>query len=297
MKYSSSKYKIYIIFPILIWIMIWLTFGWLDFQAVISILGNYLSTDGHITNPMVAFIKILFAPVYTVLPLIFIFWTFNNYWKKTSKKIFVYYLVYFIFSLSIYRYLSINDSALLREDGLLEYLTFAVSLIASILFVLCSFQGSRFSMFLGFAWFLFAMEEISWGQRIFNFDVPKFFVENNYQQEISLHNFFNPTLDLGYYIVNFVLIMLLTSFKNVIWIHKLHRSLNISQLVEISLKFGLWIFPCLLMPLIVFSPFMGFHEFIELQWAILGFLISFLSLHKLINLRNEIISSRRCKKR
>ena len=189
MIYSSTQYKIYIILPFLIWIMIWLTFGWLDFQAVISILGKYLSTDGQITHPRVAFIKILFAPALTVLPLIFICWTFNNYRKKTSKKIFVYYLVYFIFSLSIYSNLAINKSAILTEDGLLEYLTFAVSLIASILFVLCSFLGNRFLMFLGCAWFLFAMEEISWGQRIFNFDVPKFFTENNYQQEISLHNF------------------------------------------------------------------------------------------------------------
>ena len=298
MIYSSTQYKIYIILPFLIWIMIWLTFGWLDFQAVISILGKYLSTDGQITHPRVAFIKILFAPALTVLPLIFICWTFNNYRKKTSKKIFVYYLVYFIFSLSIYSNLAINKSAILTEDGLLEYLTFAVSLIASILFVLCSFLGNRFLMFLGCAWFLFAMEEISWGQRIFNFDVPKFFTENNYQQEISLHNFFNPILDFGYIIVNLVLIMLLTSFKNVIWTHKLHKSLNTSLLVEISLKFGLWIFPCVCMSLIVLSlNSWEINEFVEFQWAILGFLISFLSLRKLINLRNEIIFSRRCKKR
>lgn len=298
MIHPSNKNKIYIILSFLIWIITWLIFGWLDFPAVISILANYISYDGQITYPMVAFIKILLAPAYTVLPLIFIFWTFNNYQKKTSKKIFAYFLVYFIVSLSIYKYLLINESSLLPEDGLLEYLTFAVSLIASILFVLCSFLGNRFLIYLGFAWFFFAMEEISWGQRIFNFNVPKFFTDNNYQQEFTLHNFFNPFLDFGYIIINFVLIKLLTSSKNVIWIHKLHKSLNTSQLEEISQKFGLWIFPCLLMSLLVFSSFLfssffDCSEFIELQWAILGFLISFLSLYKLINLKNETISANR----
>ena len=270
----------------------WLTCAWIDFPRVISILSKYLTPDGHIAYPMVAFIKVLCAPACIALPLIFIWWTLNNYWKKTSKKTFAFYLVYLIVSLSIYKYLSINDSALLREDGLFEYLTFVISLSATILFVLCIFLGNRLSIYLGCAWFLFAMEEISWGQRIFYFDVPNFFTENNYQQEFTLHNFFNPILEFGYIIINFVLIILLTPFKNVIWIHKLHKSLNTSQLVEISLKFGLWIFPCLLMSLFIFS-LGGFGEFIELQWAIIGFLISFLSLHKLINLRNETIYPKR----
>ena len=71
MIHPSNKNKIYIILSFLIWIITWLIFGWLDFPAVISILANYLSYDGQITYPMVAFIKILIAPAYTVLPLNF----------------------------------------------------------------------------------------------------------------------------------------------------------------------------------------------------------------------------------
>ena len=36
--------------------------------------------------------------------------------------------------------------------------------------------------------FLF-LEEISWGQRVFNIDTPGFFAERNVQNEINLHNF------------------------------------------------------------------------------------------------------------
>lgn len=35
---------------------------------------------------------------------------------------------------------------------------------------------------------LFAMEEISWGQRLMGFDSPEYFVENNMQREVNLHN-------------------------------------------------------------------------------------------------------------
>lgn len=35
-------------------------------------------------------------------------------------------------------------------------------------------------------------EEISWGQRIFNWDSSGVFIEHNYQNETNLHNFFNP---------------------------------------------------------------------------------------------------------
>ncbi len=36
--------------------------------------------------------------------------------------------------------------------------------------------------------FLVAMEEISWGQRVLGYSPPPYFLENNYQQELNLHN-------------------------------------------------------------------------------------------------------------
>jgi hypothetical protein len=39
--------------------------------------------------------------------------------------------------------------------------------------------------------FLFG-EEVSWGQNVFDFKSPGIFQEYNYQQEVNVHNFFNP---------------------------------------------------------------------------------------------------------
>lgn len=37
-------------------------------------------------------------------------------------------------------------------------------------------------------------EEFSWGQRLLGFSPPKYFLEANVQQEVSLHNFFGPSV-------------------------------------------------------------------------------------------------------
>ncbi len=55
-------------------------------------------------------------------------------------------------------------------------------------------SGNRskwFFLIFGVGCFLFALEEISWGQRIFGLESTKFFVENSDQQEINVHNVIN----------------------------------------------------------------------------------------------------------
>jgi hypothetical protein len=44
---------------------------------------------------------------------------------------------------------------------------------------------------MGIACILFALEEISWGQRIFGIESTEFFLKNSDQQEINVHNVFN----------------------------------------------------------------------------------------------------------
>ncbi len=88
------------------------------------------------------------------------------------------------------------------EDGFTEWSTVLALLIA---FVVCGARlvtlwGAkpwRFIVMTGLlALFCFfgAGEELSWGQRIFDFDSPKFFQENNAQQETGLHNL---TIEIG----------------------------------------------------------------------------------------------------
>ncbi|MGB5247333.1 MAG: hypothetical protein WBN34_12360 [Woeseia sp.] len=47
---------------------------------------------------------------------------------------------------------------------------------------------------LGIFCFLVAMEEFSWGQRVFGYRPPAYFLENNFQQELNIHN----VIDTGF---------------------------------------------------------------------------------------------------
>jgi len=84
-------------------------------------------------------------------------------------------------------------SILIREDGPIEYSTVIVYLVALIVSVniLRFFKNDKkfFVLYLIFSigFFIIAMEEMSWGQRILDFNTPDWFPENR-QQETNLHN-------------------------------------------------------------------------------------------------------------
>ena len=81
-----------------------------------------------------------------------------------------------------------------QEDQPLEWATFWGFIVAAAFFVRAAFVERRKRpapwFFLGIAAFcvLVAMEEISWGQRLFGYSPPRYFLENNFQQELNLHN-------------------------------------------------------------------------------------------------------------
>lgn len=85
-----------------------------------------------------------------------------------------------------------------REDGPAEYLTSIVYLVASILsgvMLIRLYRKRRLGStalivgLMSLLFFFVAMEEISWGQRIFEVQSPEFFQTYNQQEEITLHNF------------------------------------------------------------------------------------------------------------
>ncbi len=121
--------------------------------------------------------------------------------KLLEKLVFI-----FVFTLCLLGvYYSKNDlvffeSKYVGEDGPLEWLTVVALLGGSILGyyrarILKPFRQSKFiwSLYLAsFVFFFGLMEEISWGQRIweslFDFHVPEFFQKYNTQGETNLHN-------------------------------------------------------------------------------------------------------------
>jgi hypothetical protein len=263
--------------------------AWINFPAVISFLTTYLSPDGELERPVGAFLRVLFAPAYYLIPTLFVLRNFY-FWKDSIPNLFlVYYFMFFALYFGVYKYLDINGSGLLAEDNVLEWLTFALSIVASILFAVCAYLGNRFSILLGISWFFFAMEEISWGQRIFDFTSPALFLDYNYQQEFTLHNFLNPVMDIIYVIVNITLLFLLTPLKNFASLQKRYQFLGDVVISGVSEKFALWVFPCVLVLAFIFSPVgQQPYEFVEQQWALLGLCISFLTLKAIKNKDLEI---------
>jgi len=87
-----------------------------------------------------------------------------------------------------------------QEDQPLEWSTFWGFMVAGAFFaratLLDRHKGPPPWFFAGLAAFcvLVAMEEISWGQRVFGYTPPRYFLDNNYQLELNLHNVLPTTL-------------------------------------------------------------------------------------------------------
>lgn len=120
-----------------------------------------------------------------------------KYSPNIPKYSFLFFLIILVGCYVITVYAGFNNRELyhflLREDGPLENIATACVLFASLLFLLAYFvhRSSKNLFFLLFSMILFVlfMEEISWGQRIWDLQTPDIFQQNNAQKEINLHNF------------------------------------------------------------------------------------------------------------
>lgn len=88
-----------------------------------------------------------------------------------------------------------------QEDQYLEWATFWGFIVAGGIYLLSAWQ--QFSTSRQLPWFVFglslfcflvAMEEISWGQRLLGYKPPDFFLAENFQQELNLHNVVDTSL-------------------------------------------------------------------------------------------------------
>ncbi len=91
-----------------------------------------------------------------------------------------------------------------QEDEALEWATFWAFLGAAALNLAVAFRASRrgvripwFPVGVALFCIFVAMEEISWGQRVLGYRPPAYFLEENYQQELNLHNVFATSLRKG----------------------------------------------------------------------------------------------------
>jgi hypothetical protein len=117
---------------------------------------------------------------------------------KLFEKIMYPILVIF---LSIAIYLARTDlfyfeSAMVVEDGLFQWMIFYTLLFASVMCfyrasILKPFRGATFATCLiisGVIFLAFAMDEMSWGQRVFDFSSPVFFLTHNTKMQVNFHH-------------------------------------------------------------------------------------------------------------
>lgn len=116
-------------------------------------------------------------------------------WTEKLGYVFIFTIVITGVVLS-YQDLHYYQAVYTREDGFVEWLTVIALLLGS---GTCFYRAKILSKFrsgtfvfglivLGFLFLFGAGEEISWGQRIFDWQVPVFFQKHNSQGETNLHN-------------------------------------------------------------------------------------------------------------
>lgn len=123
------------------------------------------------------------------------------------------------------------------EDGPIEYMSALFLLLASIIMLTLVGQFAKRKLWLGLAasllittiTFIMCMEEISWGQRIFNTSSPDFFQNKNMQQETNIHNLNTFLFQAIFYAGAFVLLTLLPFYyKNA---KKVLEKINLQKLI------------------------------------------------------------------
>lgn len=258
-----------------IWTIGVTVFVTVDLDGLLAFLEKTVSRDGQIEKPIVVTLTVLLLLGY--VPVVFLT-TFKK-WGFPVKYLPWYLAMFGAHFVFFTLYTNIELAGLLWEDSLLEWGTVALALIASVLFFVSGTRGSRFAWVLGMAWLLFALEEISWGQRLFGIESPELFLEYNYQQETNFHNFLNPVMLHLYVGFNLFLLLFFTWFRQVQLLSKFYKLPGISDVLRVNDKFGLWIIPLFLL----FASFYPGREFVEEQWALFGVLLSSALLRDLVN--------------
>jgi len=182
--------------------------------GLVYLFCTYSRSDYIIPQPMIATVELIRTYMGRLVP--FVIWMtlfsaqsllfLTLYGNATKDK---YYRVLRIISITVFPVLLV---AILitrkidpdyyyyinKEDKLVEWLTFSALLIAGILSIIFASRNRKhqnhyyiFFIIFGIVSIVLAMEEISWGQRIFELESGKFFLENSDQQEINAHNVVN----------------------------------------------------------------------------------------------------------
>ena len=263
------------------WLILVLIVSFINFDLLIEFLERYIAPDGHIEAKYIAVLKFCSSPLYFFI--IFVL-TLNifKFLKLFPIKLSIYLLIYFIiFFTHLIIHLNANNifNQTMKEDDFLEWATAGVSILATIFFFFASAFGVRCAFFLGIFWLTFAMEEISWGQRILAIENPQFVEKYNYQKELNFHNFLNPIINYLYLIFFLTSASIFTSFRNARLFSSVYSLKSVSFIVHVADKYNISVL--LIFCTLVSPKFFNLSEFLEQQLALIGLILSLTILKEL----------------
>lgn len=177
------------------------------------------------------------------------------------------------------------------EDFFGEWAQFFFFAAVFVISLKLSFRKSKFRVFFIFlsaASFYTSMEEISWGQRIFNITPPELFLKHNLQRETNIHNFITgPYKTAIKSLIEYVLFAGLVLYG---MIYPLSIKMNV-QFARKAESNGLLAPPLYLWPYFVFSAFLELGLFnlneAEVAEILIPFGLVILLLHYLAIYRNH----------
>lgn len=192
----------------------------LNYKSYIKFLELNFSSDGFISSPEKAIIEIQIAII--VISVLWIVITSKSGIKSLYKSSIFNRLLYFVTFMLFISYYPLQKlyphlSYLYIEDGFFESLTAVFAIISSLLCLISIYYNNDYisiKLALFVLFFIFGMEEISWGQRIFEWNTPNTLLTINYQNETTIHNILNPYFQLLYPSFNLLLgFLILSSMK------------------------------------------------------------------------------------
>ena len=265
-----------------IWAVCIIVAIFINYEAFVGYLADKFSSNGIIESPKIALLKVILAPAYCALILIL----FNQIRRKIYKVpllINLLFSIYLIAHLVLYHYLYYQPllEGVSGEDSILEWMTVLLSLLAVLGFLISGANNARISFLFAVVWLCFAAEEISWGQRILSFESPEIFEKLNDQKETNIHNIINPILRYLYPLFFISVTLFLTVLRDSRLLDKLYSFSGVREILEINDRYFIWLLP--LSSSILSLPFFNMLELTEHQFGLLGFLLSYLLLWKLIH--------------
>lgn len=239
-------------------------------QGLLWFLETYASHDGQITDLQAAWRKIMVVPGVILIVFMLGLQTLRAF--SFSGYLLAAYALFIILHYSFYRwYVTVVLENGQFEDSLLEWGGFVCAFSAGVLFFISARRGIGAAYFLAVAFFLFAMEEISWGERVFGFYGPEIITDHNLQSETNLHNFISQDyFTVIYFSVNMLAFVALTWARRVRVLSGLFSLGNLGRVFSVSDRLGIWVVFLLLS---LASIFPG-EEFVEEQWSLLGLFLA-----------------------